>query len=129
MITMNWTVTLQISGSPTIATASPTATIQAVDRIVAVVEPGDADKVLEVQPGAATEVHLLLVKSTRYGSDLSFKVSDGATDSDVVTLDTPQLFSGGAIALFGLAPQQLKFTNTGADPATVEIHVAREAAP
>jgi len=129
MITMNWTVTLQITGSPTIATASPTAIIQAVDRIEAVIAPGDADKVLEVQPGAAAEVRLILVKSTRYGSDLSFKVSDGATDSDAVTLDTPQLFSGGAVALFGLAPQQLKFTNTGADPATVEIHVARDAAP
>ena len=129
MITMNWTLTLQITGSPTIATTSPAATIQAVDRIEAVIAPSDADKVLEVQPGAAAEVRLLLVKSTRYGSDLSFKVSDGTTDSDAVTLDTPQLFSGGAVALFGLAPQQLKFTNTGADPATVEIHVARDAAP
>ena len=129
MITMNWTVMLQITGSPTIATASPSTAIQAVDRIEAVVAPGDIDKVLEVQPGAATDVRLLLVKSTRYGTDLSFKVSDGATDSSVVTLDSPQLFSGGAVALFGLAPQQFKFTNTGADPATVEIHVARDAAP
>lgn len=129
MITLNWTVTLQITGSPTIATASPPTTIQAVDRIEAVIAPGDTDHVLEVQPSAAAEVRLILVKSTRYGSDLNFKVSDGATDLDAVTLDTPQLFSGAAVTLFGLAPQQLKFTNNGADPATVEIHVARDAAP
>src|ERR1700720_3778412 len=102
MITMNWTVTLQISGSPTVATASAPTAIQAVDRIEAVIAPGDADKGLEVQPSPATEGRLLLGKSTRYGTDLSFKVSDGATDSDAVTLDTPQLFSGGAVALFGL---------------------------
>ena len=64
MITLNWTVTLQITGSPTIATASPPTTIQAVDRIEAVIAPGDTDHVLEVQPSAAAEVRLILVKST-----------------------------------------------------------------
>jgi hypothetical protein len=92
--------------------------------------PGDADKVLEIQPSGLAAVHLLLIKSSSYGSHLSFKASDGTTDSNAVTLDSPQLFSGGGVTLFGLAPHQLKFTNTSTDkPATVEIHVARDATP
>jgi hypothetical protein len=130
MITMRWSLTLQITGSPAVAVASPPVEVEAIDRVEAVIAPGDSDKVLEIQPGASASVRLLLITSSRYGSDLSFKVSDGATDSDPVTLDSPQVFSGSAVTLFGVAPQQLKFSNTSADqPATVAIQVARDATP
>ena len=74
---------------------------------------------------------MLAIKSSSYGAHLSFKASDGTTDSTMaVTLDSPQVFSGGSMALFGVAPQQLKFTNTSTDkPANVQIIVARDATP
>jgi len=104
--------------------------VEATDRIEVLIAPGDTDKILQIQPGGLAAVQLVLIKSSSYGNHLTFKASDGTTDSAAVTLDGPQLFSGGGVALFGVAPHQLKFANSSTDkPATVEIHVARDATP
>jgi hypothetical protein len=130
MSSVTWSVTLQISGNPTVSVSQSPIQVQANDRIEALIAPGDTDKVLLIQPSGLAAVHLLLIKSSSYGSHLTFKAGDGTTDSKAVTLDGPQLFSGGGVALFGVAPHQLKFTNSSTDkPATVEINVARDATP
>jgi hypothetical protein len=130
MANMSWSVSVQISKGPTVTAAGPPRTIEATDRVEVSLAPGDADKVVDLQPGDATAIRLLLIKSTRYGADLSFKASDGATDSAKVVLDGPQLFTTGGAALFGMPPQKLKLTNTSADQtADVEIFVARDATP
>lgn len=130
MATISLMVTLQVAGSPAISIAGLPVASEAIDKIEATIAPGDTDKVLDIQPGGLNAVQLLVVKSSSYGAHLSFKASDGATDSGKVVLDGPQLFSGGGVALLGVAPKQCKFTNTSADkPANVEIYVARDATP
>jgi len=130
MPSMSWSVTLQISGSPALAVARAPVDVEAVDRIEAVIAPGDNNKVLDIQPGGLGAIHVLLIKSSSYGPHMSFKVSDGVADSNSVVLDSPQLFSGGGVALFNLAPRQLKLSNSSTDQsATVEILVARDATP
>src|SRR5437667_1901361 len=130
MISVSWVVTLQLSGSPAASVSRSPIDVEAIARIEAVIAPGDTNKILEVQPSALAAVSLLLIKSSSYGSHLTFKASDGTNDSAAVTVDGPQLFSGGGVALFGVPPHQLKFSNSSTDkPATVEIHVARDATP
>jgi hypothetical protein len=130
MASIGWTLSVQVVGSPPLSVASAPVQAEAIDRVEVNIAPGDTDKVLDIQPGGVNAVRLLLVKSSDYGEHLSFKASDGATDSGKVVLDGPQLFSGGGVALLSVAPKQLKFTNTSGDkPANVEIHVARDATP
>jgi len=127
MVSMSWSATLQVSGSPAVSVIRPPITVEAVDRIEAVIAPGEQDKAVAVQPGAIAAIHVLLVKSSLYSKNLSFKANDGATDSTAIVLDSPQLFSGGGLAAIKIAPRSLKFSNSGPDVATVEVIVVRNA--
>lgn len=130
MATLSWSLTIQVSGSAAVTLSRPPQEVEAIDRIEISIQPGDSDKVIDLQPGGSSAIHLLVIKSSAYGTHLSFKVSDGTTDSSSLTLDSPQIFSGGGVALFGVAPRQMKFTNSSSDkPASVEILVARDATP
>jgi len=130
MATLTWSITVSVSGSNPMAVSRAPVTVEATDRIEVEIAPSDANKIVDIQPGNTSALHLLLIKSSSYGAHLTFKVSDGATDSTAVTLDSPQVFSGGSVAVFGLAPRQLKFSNTSASTsANVEILVARDATP
>jgi hypothetical protein len=124
---LNWSIALQVTGGPTMNTGQSGLDIEAVDRIDVTIDAGDTDKVVQIQPGAAGAVHLLVVTSDVYGPTLSFKASDGTTDSAKVVLDAPQLYAGGASALFATDPRQLKLTNAGPDPAHMTVFVARDA--
>jgi hypothetical protein len=133
MATVNYGFSIQVSGGPQIV-ASQAATIEAYDKIDVVVDPGAADLVVEIQPGAATQVRLLAISSTLYGSEISYKVADGGGDKGPYTLDAPQFFSGGAVGVFGVPPRTLKFSNahSAGDPAkkaAVQIFVCRDATP
>lgn len=127
MAKLSWSITLQVAGGPTINSGQDGLDIEAVDRIDVTIDAGAADKVVQIQPAAAGAVHLLVVTSDVYGPKLSFKVSDGTTDAAKVVFDAPQLYAGGASALFAIDPKQLKLTNSGADPAHVTVFVARDA--
>jgi hypothetical protein len=135
MATMSWSISVQVAGGETLTAATAAIPVEATDRIFVTVNPGDKDKVVEIQPGTASAIQLLVVKSSRYGQDLSFKVSDGKKDSSalaVVVMDAPQVFTGGSVALFGLAPQLILLTisaSASGEPADVEIFVARDATP
>lgn len=133
MTKINFSYSIQITGGPTMARAS-TADVDAYDKIELTLDSGAADVVVDVQPGAATQVQLLALSSSLYDGKVTYKVSDGAADKGPFTLDAPQLFSGGAIAAIGVAPKSLKFSNAhpAGDPtknATIEIFVGRDATP
>lgn len=129
MATLSWSLTIQVSSSAPMILSRQPVEVEAIDRIEVSIQPGDSDKVIDLQPGGSSAIHLLAVKSSAYGKHLSFKVSDGTSDSSSLTLDSPQIFSGGSVALFGVAPHQMKFTNSSGTPADVEILVARDATP
>lgn len=127
MANLSWSITLQVTGGPTVNSGQSGLDIEAVDRVDVTIAGGDTDKVVQIQPGAANHVHLLVVTSDLYGPTLRFKASDGTTDSAEVVLDAPQVYAGGAAALFATDPKQLKLSNAGVDPAHVTVFVARDA--
>ncbi len=130
MGTMSWSVNIQVRGAPAITAATAAQTVEAIDKVEVAIDPGDADKVVDLQPGGPAAIQLIMIRSNRYGAAYSFKASDGTADAAAVTLDAPQVFTGGSVALFGVAPRQLKFSNTSPDQtANVEIFVARDATP
>jgi hypothetical protein len=130
MPTINAAASFAVPGGPTLALNSAIAA-EAYDKIDVAIAPGDDDKVVNIQPGAAAQLRLLVIKSSLYATEVTYMASDGSDDSDPVTLDGPQLFIGpGAIALFGVDPKVLKFSNTHASQAAqVEILVGRDATP
>ncbi len=130
MPNISWVVNVQVDGRVAMSASTPAETAEAIESLQVTIAPGDADKVVDLMPGAGTSVKLVVIKSSYYGGELKFKASDGATDSDPVTLSAPQIYTGGSVALFGLNPNQLKFTNTSATKsADVAIFVARDATP
>lgn len=134
MAIINWALTVQIVDGPS-PVISKSKTVQAYDKIEVTIEPGSSNQTVEIQPGSATSLNFLLIKSSVYDPNLSYFVSDGTTDSStIITLDEPHFYLGaGAISILGLAPKILKFTNTLAtDPtnkAAIEILVGRDATP
>ncbi len=131
MANISWSLSIQVAGGPTITAKEGPVLAEATDRIEVLIADGDVDKTVELQPGPASSIDLLLIKSNQYGNgtDITFKVSDGSTDSSAVVLAGPQFYSGGAIMLLGLDPQSLKFSNASTEPAQIEIFIVRDATP
>lgn len=130
MAEMSWTVSVQMNGGTMLTAAAAKQSVEATDSIEVTLAPGTTDKVVEIQPGAASAVQLLIIKSSIYGSDLTYKMSDGTTDSGSVTIDAPQVLSAGSVALLGVDPRRLKLSNgSTTTEATVLIFVARDATP
>jgi len=133
MATVNYGYSIQVTGGPQIAQARAT-TVQAYDKIEVSVDPGATDVVVDVQPGAASQVVLLALSSSLNDDKITYKVADGGGDKGPFKLDAPQLFTGGAVAVFGAPPKTLKFSNAhpANDPtkkAAIEIFVGRDATP
>lgn len=135
MAVINWALNLQIVDGPSLV-ISKSKVVEAYDKIEVTIAPGSSKQAIEIQPGSADHLNLLLIKSSVYDPKLSYLVSDGTTDSSTsITLDEPHFYLGvGAVSIFGLAPKILKFTNSlsAADPAskaTIEILVGRDATP
>lgn len=133
MAKLTWSITIQVTGAPTMTAAAAEQTVEATDHVSVQIAPGDADKVVEIQPGAATGIQLLVVQANTYSAEnpISFVASDGSTDSAAITLNGPQVFTASGVALFAVdPPTQLKFTNPAAGAAAeVEVFVARDATP
>ncbi len=125
--TINLTLKLNVVGGPSILVTRG-ITVEAYDKIDVTVGASDSDKVVEIQPGASSQVQMLLIKSSEYGTDLTYKVQDaGATP---IVLDQDQLFLGqGAVGLLGAQIDRLLFTNNLGNDVTIEILVGRDATP
>ncbi|QZZ18797.1 hypothetical protein J5X98_15170 [Leptothermofonsia sichuanensis E412] len=138
MATVNVTLNVQIVGGPQVL-ITRAKSVEAYDKIEVTVEPGAVNQVVEIQPGAASRVNFLLIKSTLYSQDdparrLTYIVSDGTTDSGAIALDEPHFYLGrGAVSVFQRDPIILKFSSTyAANPAnraTIEILVGRDPTP
>lgn len=120
---------MAVEGAPTLTSSEDTKT-DAVDAVSVSVEKG-GNATADVQPGSLDKVKFIYIKleeTDLYGK-VKYTFNDGTTDSDEVTLDKDHfLTSGELIKLFGVSPNQIKFTNNDADTdASVEIVVAREA--
>ncbi|MBL8539254.1 MAG: hypothetical protein U1E63_15620 [Burkholderiales bacterium] len=129
-------VSVQIPNGPQVAQTG-TKAAEAYDKVELALDAGGAgaaEAVIEIQPAAAAAVSLLLVKSSIYGPEITYKLSDGTNDSPAVALDAPLFLLGGAVALAGVAPKRLKIKNTFAagdatKKAAIEILVGRDATP
>ena len=93
------------------STASPTATT------------------VDVQPGAAGKIQVLLIRSTKYGDDLTYRVHDNTTPERTLN-DALFLIGTGSLDLLEdpAAPlDKLLFTNTTGQEVVLEIVVGRKA--
>lgn len=136
MAKLSYGIGIQVGSSLQLCVSRP-KDVQAYDRIQVTLDPGDAgcpEVEVDLQPSAAARVSLLLITSTVYGEELTYKISDGTgTDSPVVALLEPQLFLGPAVTLFGVDnPKVLKLKNTlpaanATKNAAVDVFVARNA--
>lgn len=122
------TVAAEVASGPTLK-ESWTLSVDAYDKISVTVPDGTSDLDVEVQPGGAGSVRLLLIKSSQYGDGLTYSVNSGTSEH---ALDQPHLLTGtGAVGLFGTEPTKLVFDNAlgaGRD-AQIQILIGRDATP
>lgn len=125
--TVNLSLRVSVASGPSIS-ISKAVTVEAYDKIDVTVAAGDSDKVVEIQPGASSQVQILLIKASEYGADLTYKVHDVAATP--IVLDQDQLYLGqGQVGLLGAQIDKLLFTNNLANNVTIEILVGRDATP
>jgi len=105
---------------------SRTLAVDAYDKI-SIDVPDQGNLEVEIQPGGAGSIELLLVTSSVYGADLKYTVNADNTDR---ILDQPHVLVGsGSVALFGQEPEKLTFDNTTGEDAQIQILVGRDATP
>lgn len=120
------TVGAEVASGPTIK-ESRTLTVDAYDKMSVTVPDGTTNLEVQLQPGAAGSVRLLIVKSSQYGAALKYTVNTGTTDR---VLDEPHVLIGtGAVGLFGSEPTKLFFDNALGADAQIQILVGRDATP
>jgi hypothetical protein len=120
---------VEIAGAGTMS-AAHAIEAEAYDRIEVTIPSGTPNTAtVQVQPGGAGQVQLLLVTATAYPDDgagtaqLTYAV-DGGT---AVDLDAPLLVVGrGAVSLLG-AVNEIVFTNDSAAPVVASILIGRDA--
>lgn len=127
---ISWTYNVEVVGGSRIS-ESKTISAEAVDEIGLNIDPQQTREI-DIQPGGAGQVQFLLIRSDRYGDQVTYKVN--ATNQPVRTLDGPHLLIGkGAAGLLVSAtagPNKLFVTNGLAnDPISISILVGRDATP
>jgi hypothetical protein len=92
-----------------------------------VIPKNTTGKEVPVVPSGPGQVRLLSITADRY-KDLKYKAQDSTPAlGPEITLDGPQLFFGGTVALLGKTPNSLVFTNASTtDDANVRILVGRK---
>lgn len=128
---ISWKLNLEIQSGPNIIVANAIQ-VDAYDRIEVKIPDSSAAPTattVDVQPGAAGKVKLLLIRSTKYGDNLKYKVHDNTTPERVLN---DALFAVGAGGLDLLedpaAPlDKLLVTNTTGQEVVLEIIVGRTA--
>lgn len=124
--TITWTIYLDVTDGPKLPLAN-SLEVDAYDKLEIPLDAGAADIDVQVQPGGAGQVRLLVVNPAPADPDITCSADAGAT---TITLDAPLVLIGsGAVGLLANPPQTLRFANGTANPATVEILVGRDAIP
>jgi hypothetical protein len=128
---ISWKLSVEIQSGPNIIVTNAVQA-DAYDRIEVKIPDSTADPTattVDVQPGAAGKVKLLLIRSTTYGDNLKYKVHDEITPERVLN-DAVFLVGAGSLALLEdyTAPlDKLLVTNTTGQDVVLEIIVARNA--
>jgi hypothetical protein len=131
MMSMNLAMSAQVVGGPRIA-ETRVIEVGAYDLVKVTLAPPvppatATEATAEIQPGDAGDIEALLIRASQYKAGITYKVSDGSTDTAALTLEQPHLYTRGMIALFGVDPQALKLKNTLASAVDVEVFVGRKA--
>lgn len=131
MVFVNYSISILVSGGPNISATSGEIETEAIDRVTVSIASTDSELTVDIQPALAEQIHLILLQSDLYSSDLTIKFSDGTSDSPELTLDAPQLLTNGMMSLLAdISPTQVKLNLGGTDlNANVSIFVARDATP
>ncbi len=128
---ISWKLNLEIQAGPNITVANAVQA-DAYDRIEVKVPDSTAAPAattVDVQPGAAGKVKLLLIRSTKYGNNLKYKVHDSTTPERALN-DAVFLVGAGSLDLLEdpAAPlDKLLVTNTTGQDAVIEVIIGRSA--
>lgn len=126
-----WVVDVRVQEGPRIG-QSDTLEIEAYDKIAVTVEPDDSYHEIQLQPGAPSQIRLLLITANNYSPDLLYGINGApADDAAAVRLDGLQLFMGtGAVGLLGGdPPRSIHVKNQTGESVDLEILVGRDATP
>jgi hypothetical protein len=137
MARVTTTLSIAIAGGKTVAVSSGVIQAEATGQIEVDLPDDNSEVTVEIQPSASSQLHVLLLSSSYYGSELEYVFSDGTTKSSPrLTLDAPQMFSAGNMGANGAKPplQILFRLNTmpgdlAGKGASVSIFIARDATP
>jgi len=115
-------LSVQIQSGPSFSVAW-TLTADAYDRATITVKKTQTGK-LQLQPGAATNVLLMVLTSTDYSGNVTYKL-----DGTAMKITGPQIVAGpGLVAALPAPPQNLTFDNTaGAADVTLDVLILRTA--
>jgi hypothetical protein len=128
---ISWKLTLVIQSGPNIVVPKEMQ-VDAYDRIEVTIPDSTATPTattVDVQPGAAGKVKLLLISSSKYGNNLTYKVHDNTTPERALN-DALFLVGAGSLDLLedSAAPlDKLLVTNTTGQDVVLEIIVGRSA--
>jgi hypothetical protein len=130
-------ISIAMAGGKTLSVTSGVIDAEATGQIDVDLPDDGSEVTVEIQPGAASQLHALLLSSSYYGPELTYVFSDGTTKSSPrLTLDAPQLFSAGNMGANGAKPPLQVLFKLAALPgdlagngASVSIFVARDATP
>lgn len=128
---ISWKLNLEVQPGPNIVVTNAVQA-DAYDRIEVKVPDSTAAPLattVDVQPGAAGKVKLLLIRSNKYGNNLKYKVHDNTTPERVLN-DALFLVGAGSLDLLEdpAAPlDKLLITNTTGQDAVLEIIIGRSA--
>ena len=124
---INLTLKVDVVSGPSIF-VSKEITVEAYDKIDVAIDTGESEKPVEIQPGSSSQVQMLLIKPSKCGEELTYKVHEA--NATPIVLDQEQLFLGqGAVGLLGTELDKLFFTNGFTEAVTIEILVGRDATP
>jgi len=123
-----WKLQLEVPAGPQLSYANAVE-VDAVDRIAVTIPdstPAPAATTVDVQPGAAGKVKLLLIRASAYGPHVEYQVHAAANPKRVLS-DALFLVDSGPIDLLGTPLDKLLITNTSGSPVSVEVIVGRAA--
>jgi len=120
---ITYSISAQVANGPEMA-KSAILGVGAYDVINATIEKGTGPITINIHPGGTGDAMLVFITSDLY-TDLTYTVDAELTE---ITLDKPQLFLGGQIALLGPTCNALKFTNASTTTdANIRVLVGRSA--
>jgi hypothetical protein len=128
---VSWKLNLDVQSGPKLL-VSNTVQVDAYDRIeVSVPDTSGTPTAtsVDIQPGAAGKIKVLLIRSNIYGDNLTYQVHDSTTDERVLN-DALFLASAGGLELLEDAAtplDKLLVTNTTGQDVLLEIIVGRSA--